>query len=113
VSLSLKFLSKGYPDVSAQGDNYRIFVGGQSMLVGGTSAATPTFSAIVALLNDVQLRQGKKPLGFLNPLLYSLPGGNLNDITEGQSAGCGTTGFNVRIKLYLQILLSQDVDIGY
>lgn len=36
----------------------------------GTSAATPTFAAIMSLLNSQQLKAGKKPLGFLNPWLY-------------------------------------------
>lgn len=41
--------------------------------VDGTSCSTPTFSAIVALLNDVRFKAGKSPLGFLNPLLYANP----------------------------------------
>jgi hypothetical protein len=32
---------------------------------GGTSASTPTVAAIVALLNDHLIRQGKPVLGFL------------------------------------------------
>jgi tripeptidyl-peptidase-1 len=40
--------------------------------VAGTSASTPTFSAIAALLNDNRLNNGKKPLGFLNPILYQM-----------------------------------------
>jgi tripeptidyl-peptidase-1 len=83
--------------VSAQGDYYRIFVAGNATKVGGTSTSSPTFAAFVALLNDARLRKGKAPLGFLNPLFYLLLADKFNDITEGQSAGCGTPGFNVRI----------------
>jgi tripeptidyl-peptidase-1 len=83
--------------VSAQGDFYRTFAGGEPVMVGGTSAACPTFAAIVALLNDARLREGQASLGFLNPLLYLLLADDFNDITEGSSAGCGTLGFNVRI----------------
>lgn len=37
---------------------------------------------------------GKPPLGFLNPWLYSLPAGTLNDITDGCIEGClGQNGF--------------------
>ena len=83
--------------MSAQGDFYRIFLSGEPVKIGGTSAACPTFAGIVALLNDARLRNGKATLGFLNPLLYLLLADDFNDITEGRSAGCGTTGFNVRI----------------
>jgi len=64
--------------------------------VAGTSCAAPVFSGVVALLNDVRLQNGKKPLGYLNPLLYHIaknyPTG-FTDITKGSNPGCGTTGF--------------------
>lgn len=65
-------------------------------LISGTSASTPTFAGIVSLLNDANLAAGKPPLGFLNPMLYSIGVGGLNDITQGNAAGCGTPGFSVR-----------------
>jgi len=61
---------QGIPDVSAQGDNFVIYVNGAARSVGGTSAATPTFASIVSLLNDARIASGKPPLGFLNPLVY-------------------------------------------
>lgn len=70
---------------------------GQPISVGGTSASSPTFAAVVALLNDVRLAEGKRPLGFLNPWLYSLGAQGFNDITVGNNPGCGTEGFNVSI----------------
>ncbi|KAF5388189.1 hypothetical protein D9615_000690 [Tricholomella constricta] len=85
---------RGIPDVAAQGDRYRIFLSGQARLIGGTSASSPTFAGIVALLNDVRLSNGQPPLGFLNPLLYSKAASGFNDITVGHNSGCGTTGFN-------------------
>ncbi|KAG6861868.1 hypothetical protein C0995_011165 [Termitomyces sp. Mi166 len=88
---------RAYPDVSAQSDRYKIFLGGKPILIGGTSASSPAFAGFVALLNDVRLAHGKKPLGFLNPLLYSKGVSGLNDITVGHNSGCGTTGFNVCI----------------
>lgn len=63
--------------------------------MGGTSASCPTFTGIVALLNDARLKAGLPPLGFLNPLLYTIGFQGLNDITVGHNAGCGTEGFNV------------------
>ena len=65
-------------------------------LSGGTSAATPVFASIIALLNDARLRAGKKQLGYLNPWLYDIGFKGLTDITAGGSVGCnginGQTG---------------------
>lgn len=79
------------------------------MLFGGTSAATPTFAAFVALLNDRRLKAGLPSLGFLNPLIYSVGISGFNDITEGNNPGCGTEGFNVgsiRLGIDLSLLTS-------
>ncbi|GJC97740.1 tripeptidyl-peptidase [Colletotrichum higginsianum] len=66
---------------------------GTSHLLDGTSASAPTFAAIIALINDALLAEGRPSLGFLNPWLYSsaLPG--LRDVTIGSNRGCGTMGF--------------------
>ncbi|EJF57919.1 family S53 protease [Dichomitus squalens LYAD-421 SS1] len=84
---------RAFPDVSAQGVNFVVDIGGQGQGVSGTSASSPTFASVVALLNDELLNQGKSPLGFLNPLLYSSGAAALNDITSGSNPGCGTDGF--------------------
>ncbi|KAF8806309.1 subtilisin-like protein [Phlegmacium glaucopus] len=99
VDAYLDALPKGtfavaYPDVSAQSDRFRIFLDGRAVLIGGTSASSPTFAGFVALLNDARLNAGLPPLGFLNPFLYSIGFLGLNDITSGHNAGCGTEGFN-------------------
>lgn len=85
---------KGFPDVSAQADHFRIFYKGQPGLIGGTSAAAPTFAGFISLLNDVRINKGLKPLGFLNPFLYQRGVAGLNDVREGNNPGCGTEGFN-------------------
>ena len=86
------------PDVAAQADLFKIFLSGEAILIGGTSAAAPTFAGFESLLNDARLRKGLPSLGFLNPLLYTIgeffPDG-FNDITVGNNPGCGTEGFNV------------------
>ncbi|KAI0642668.1 subtilisin-like protein [Trametes meyenii] len=84
---------RAYPDVSTQGVQFVIEVNGQLQGVDGTSASSPTFASVVALLNDNLLNAGQKPLGFLNPLLYSKGVAALNDITSGSNPGCGTQGF--------------------
>ncbi len=67
------------PDVSLAGsvvhDPYSIYANGQTLCVGGTSAPTPVFSGMVALvnqyraLNDPSAQLG---LGNINPTLYRL-----------------------------------------
>ncbi|KIP08279.1 hypothetical protein PHLGIDRAFT_88390 [Phlebiopsis gigantea 11061_1 CR5-6] len=88
---------RAIPDVSAQSTNFSMIWQGQPFSADGTSAASPAFAGIVALINDARMQKKKAPLGFLNPLIYTL---NLldksafNDITSGSNPGCGTPGFN-------------------
>lgn len=82
---------RGYPDVAAQGSNFEIVYQGQTGLVGGTSASSPTFAAVISLVNDYLLSKGKKPMGFLNPFLYAGGYKALTDITTGSNPGCQTT----------------------
>ncbi|EWC48769.1 hypothetical protein DRE_00074 [Drechslerella stenobrocha 248] len=85
-------LTRAYPDVAANAWNYVVGIENVLDLIGGTSAATPTFAGIVGLLNQDRLYRKKSPLGFLNPALYANPD-MLNDITVGNNPGCGTSGF--------------------
>ncbi|KAF7368024.1 Tripeptidyl-peptidase sed3 [Mycena sanguinolenta] len=85
---------RGFPDVSAQGENFEIVVDGQFGTVAGTSCSSPTFASVIALLNDELVAAGKPVLGFLNPFLYSSVGrAALNDVQFGDNFGCGTDGF--------------------
>ena len=84
---------RAFPDVATQGVQFAIEVAGQLQGVDGTSASSPTFASVVALLNDALLNAGKSPLGFLNPMLYSQGAAALNDITIGSNPGCGAQGF--------------------
>jgi len=88
---------RAYPDVSALGTNYTVWVSGKRTLVDGTSASAPAFAAVIALLNDARLANNLPPLGFLNPLLYSKGISGLHDITTGKNPGCGTPGFNATV----------------
>ncbi|KAF8179298.1 peptidase S8/S53 domain-containing protein [Mycena galopus ATCC 62051] len=89
---------RGFPDVSAEGVNFVVVSGNETGLVSGTSASSPVFASVIALLNDELIAAGKSPLGFLNPFLYS-PAGRaaLNDVTDGKNPGCGTSGFNATV----------------
>ncbi|KAL9051920.1 MAG: hypothetical protein Q9162_005704 [Coniocarpon cinnabarinum] len=86
-------IGRGIPDVAANGDNGATYVGGEFALGGGTSQATPIFSAIINRIVEERLAIGKGPLGFLNPAMYAKPD-VFNDITNGTNPGCGTLGFN-------------------
>lgn len=74
-----------YPDVSAYGNNYLVVLDGRSVALSGTSASTPLFAALVARVNEALLAAGAPPLGFLNPLIYSLPAGAFRDVVTGDT----------------------------
>lgn len=77
---------RGVPDVSGDADpntGYNVRVDGENAVYGGTSAVAPLWAALVARINQ----QLGKPIGFLNPLIYSRsvddPG--FHDITKGSN----------------------------
>lgn len=87
---------RAFPDVSAMGNNFMIYMSGWSP-VGGTSAATPTFAGVAAYLNDLSYQKKGRPLGFLNPLLYQMAAEApeaFTDVTVGSNEctenGCST-----------------------
>ncbi|KAI0633274.1 family S53 protease [Trametes polyzona] len=85
---------RGFPDISAQGVNVQIVFQNQFGGVDGTSCSTPITASIISLLNDELAAQGKPPLGFLNPFLYSATGrAAFTDVTSGSNPGCNTNGF--------------------
>ncbi|KAI4597560.1 vesicle formation at the endoplasmic reticulum [Pestalotiopsis sp. 9143b] len=82
---------RGFPDVAAQANNYRVIEDGALTAVSGTSAAAPAFAGIISLVNNALVARGRRPLGFLNPWLYGVvgPASGLTDVTQGGSRGCG------------------------
>ncbi|KAM7193661.1 Tripeptidyl-peptidase sed2 [Naviculisporaceae sp. PSN 640] len=84
---------RAIPDISAVGAGYQIRFGGRVMEVLGTSASTPVVAAMVALVNDKRLKEGKSSLGWLNPRLYDEDvKAVLKDIIHGESTGCNFPG---------------------
>ncbi|OQO04353.1 hypothetical protein B0A48_10964 [Cryoendolithus antarcticus] len=79
---------RGFPDVAAQSYRFHVVDKQKEILVGGTSASSPAFAGIVALLNAYRLKAGKPVLGFLNPWIYSEGYKGLTDIVDGGSTGC-------------------------
>ena len=76
--------ARNVPDISlaasAQHDGYMVYSGGQLAVYGGTSAGTPAFAGITALLNHYLVATGAQNgpgVGNMNPRLYTLcPGRN-------------------------------------
>lgn len=64
---------RGNADISALGEGYQCVIDGEVQSIGGTSASTPTFSALLSLINDQLVSKGKDPLGHINPWLYQNP----------------------------------------
>jgi len=84
--------NRGYPDIASQASDFTVVVNRVPMPgVAGTSCASPTAAAVVALINDARLQAGQPVLGFLNPWLYR----NMalfNDIKQGSSGGACAGG---------------------
>jgi len=83
---------RGSPDVSLLGEQFEVYTSGpfgglEKLAVGGTSASTPSWGAIISLLNEECLSAsgGSKKLGFVNPLFYQNADA-FNDITKGSNA---------------------------
>ncbi len=79
--------ARGVPDVSLTAahndDPYAVIESGEADLIGGTSAAAPTFAGMVVLLNEYL---GTYGLGNINPSLYWMAQtttGVFHDITTG------------------------------
>lgn len=83
---------RGYPDISAQGTRFVTIWNGTQALLDGTSAATPTAAAVIALVNDALIAAGRPPLGFLNPWLYAGGYKAFTDVTSGSASGCSEIG---------------------
>ncbi|KAI0670879.1 peptidase S8/S53 domain-containing protein [Trametes maxima] len=84
-------LGRGFPDIATQGEDIEIVLRGVVGAVSGTGCCAPV--VVFSLLNDELAGPGRPPLGFVNPLLYSLAGtAAFTDITNGSNPGCGTDG---------------------
>ena len=89
---NLKYATgRGSPDVAALGESFTVLVNGQATPVGGTSASSPSFAALVTLLNEVCLKESGKTLGFANPLFYQNPT-MFTDVVKGTNAIGGNVG---------------------
>ncbi|KAA1474737.1 family S53 protease [Dentipellis sp. KUC8613] len=83
---------RAFPDLAAASVNFEIVLGGEFITVNGTSCSTPLTASMFSLINDQLVAAGRRPLGFLNPLIYANEHA-FTDITSGNNPGCGTNGF--------------------
>ncbi len=96
-SVNDEHIGRGVPDVAGNADpqtGYQIYVDGQNIVLGGTSAVAPLWAGLIALINQ----QRGQSVGYLNPILYQnysqlVQANALRDITNGNngaySAGPG------------------------
>ena len=62
-------IGRGYPDISANGWEYLVYVDGFAQGIGGTSQSAPLVASLITLINEARLTAGKTPVGFVNPIL--------------------------------------------
>lgn len=108
---SLQLTARSVPDVaynaaadggvlvyySAEGSSLAGFY-----VFGGTSAGTPQWAGIFALVNQLRAQSSKTPVGFANPAIYAIAqsgsySSDFHDIVVGNNALAGTTtGFSAQ-----------------
>ena len=84
---------RGVPDVAGNADpetGYQIVLGGQSTVIGGTSAVAPLMAAWIALLNQ---SLGTKTAGLISPQIYAAGArAAFRDIVSGNNDMTGQLG---------------------
>ncbi|MEM1322306.1 MAG: S53 family peptidase [Bacteroidota bacterium] len=76
--------TRGVPDVAADAgmkSGYQVIFNGKEEVIGGTSASTPVWAALIALLNE---GLGYN-LGFANAMLYEFAGRGFRQIVSGNN----------------------------
>ena len=82
---------RNFPDVALTGDHVFVAYGnGTTNWFGGTSCAAPLWAGFTALVNQQGAANGKSPVGFLNPALYTIGTGTsytvcFHDTTTGNN----------------------------
>lgn len=88
---------RGVPDVALNADpdtGYAVVFQGSGTVVGGTSASSPIWAAITALINQARSAAGKSALGAIHQRLYDLGEAPVfHDITVGNNSYAGVSGY--------------------
>ena len=90
-------VGRGVPDICGNADGetgYIVRVDGSNQVIGGTSAVSPLWAGLIALLNSGRAQ----PVGFVTPKLYALvsSAGALRDVTEGDNGVNQVTGYKAK-----------------
>jgi kumamolisin len=99
---STKCTGRAEPDVSADSGigTYLFFDGAATCCTGGTSLATPIWSAVSVIWNKHNAEHGRPGIGFSAPLIYSLANDattyakDFHDITTGTNGFAAVTGWD-------------------
>ncbi len=88
---------RGVPDVAGDADpnsGYTVRIDGQDTVVGGTSAVSPLWAGLIALINQSRGR----PLGFAHPQLYAIgkSGKAFHDIVQGNNGVRPCPGYQAK-----------------
>jgi subtilase family serine protease len=99
---------RGIPDVAFPADvNYELYETADPAtidvskwphwnLIGGTSASSPCWAGIIAIADQMSIQAGGKPLGWIQPGLYSLKGQDFHDITQGDNNFAHVAGYQAQ-----------------
>ena len=102
---SLLHGKRAIPDVSFPAENFLVYDSTQTQpsfvgqplwarwsLVYGTSASTPCWAGLIAIANQIR----GKPLGLVQPALYSLNGKDMHDILSGDNSYGNVQGYRAQ-----------------
>jgi subtilase family serine protease len=106
------------PDVSADGDpstGYVVYTEGERKVIGGTSAATPLWAAMTALVDSYPTCRGRS-IGFANPALYLIGGAaystSFHDVTTASPFGYPTNDSLTKGKQPYPVTAGYDMTTG-
>jgi subtilase family serine protease len=98
----LGLTSRGTPDVAYNADPNTGFAVLDSYNIrgwaqfGGTSAGTPQWAALIAIVNQGRTLAGKPPLANAQAALYAMPGSDFHDIVYGDNqTSSATVGYDL------------------
>ena len=69
--------------MSPCGGHIFIYLNGEGVSIAGTSCVAPLWAGLAALANQQATGYSLGPVGFLNPVLYTLGEGSFHGITTG------------------------------
>jgi len=93
-------VGRGVPDVAGDADpntGYQVrLVGGKKSVIGGTSAVSPLWAGLTAVINQRLAGLNKPSAGFMNSLLYQAKPGVFRDIVTGDNDVEGLGKYSAR-----------------